>query len=50
MMSLFNSGERGVADWESVFNRAGKGLFDVEIRRVHENMSTGIIVAEWRGA
>ena len=49
MMSLFNSRERSVADWEDVFERAGGGRFDVEVRRIRENMSTGVVVAEWRG-
>lgn len=50
MMSLFNSREREVADWEDVFARAGKGRFDVRIRRVEGNMATGVVVAEWRGS
>lgn len=49
MMSLFNSRERGVADWEEVFTRAGKGGFDVSVKRVEGNSATGIIVAEWCG-
>jgi hypothetical protein len=49
MMSLFNSRERGVADWEDLFARAGKGRFDVEVRRVKANMATGVVVAEWQG-
>ncbi|KAF1980465.1 putative O-methyltransferase [Bimuria novae-zelandiae CBS 107.79] len=49
MMSLFNSRERGVADWESIFAQAGDGRFSVEVKKVKENPSTGVIIAEWRG-
>ncbi|KAK7187979.1 hypothetical protein DPSP01_003136 [Paraphaeosphaeria sporulosa] len=50
MMSLFNSRERTVADWEDVFARAGKGGFDVSVKRVEGNAATGVVVAEWRGS
>lgn len=49
MMALFNSRERGVLDWESIFAHAGDGHFAVEVRRVKENPATGIVVAEWLG-
>jgi hypothetical protein len=49
MMSLFNSKERGVADWEDVFARAGKGRFAVRVSRVKANPATGVVVGEWQG-
>lgn len=50
MMSLFNSRERWVADWQDVFARAGKGGFDVSVTRIEGNSARGVVVAEWPGS
>lgn len=47
VMSLFNSRERDEADWKSLFDTADQRFGSFVARRIKENPSTGIIVAEW---
>ncbi|KAF2464342.1 putative O-methyltransferase [Lindgomyces ingoldianus] len=49
MLSLFNSREREVDDWQNLFNQADGRFGGFRATRVKENPSTGIIVAEWTG-
>lgn len=47
MMSLFNSRERELEDWKSIFSRASDRFSVCSAERVKENTSTAIIVVEW---
>ncbi|KAF2176460.1 putative O-methyltransferase [Zopfia rhizophila CBS 207.26] len=49
MLSLFNSREREVEDWKSLFERSNKRFGCFAATRIRENPSTGVIVAEWIG-
>jgi hypothetical protein len=47
MMSLFNSRERDVEDWEMIFEAASLNYGGFRATRVEENPATGIIQVEW---
>ena len=47
MMSLFNSRERDVEDWEKIFEAASLNYRGFRATRVKENPSTGVIHVEW---
>jgi hypothetical protein len=47
MMSLFNSRERDVDDWEMIFEAASLNYGGFRATRVKENPATGIIQVEW---
>jgi hypothetical protein len=48
MLSLFNSRERDEDDWGGLFAKADDRFMRFEARRIKENPSTGIMVAEWK--
>lgn len=47
MLSLFNSREREEKDWENLFSETNEG-FLFTAKRIKENPSTGVMVAEWK--
>jgi hypothetical protein len=47
MLSLFNSRERDEDDWRGLFTAAHDRFAGFEARRIKQNPSTGIIIAEW---
>lgn len=48
MLSLFNSRERDEDDWRELFALADNRFTGYKATRIKENMSTGIMVAEWQ--
>lgn len=49
MMALFNSREREIEDWRTIFETASENYSGFSATRVKANPSTGIIQVEWVG-
>jgi hypothetical protein len=47
MMSLFNSREREIEDWRTIFEAASVNYCGFSATRVKENPSTGVIQVTW---
>lgn len=47
MLSLFNSRERDEGDWKGLFEQSDGRFAGFEARRIKQNPSTGVMVAEW---
>jgi hypothetical protein len=47
MLSLFNSREREVEEWEELFNTADSRFGGFTANRIGENGSSGVVSVEW---
>jgi hypothetical protein len=47
MMSLFNSREREIEDWRTIFETASVNYCGFSATRIKDNPSTGVIQANW---
>lgn len=47
MMSLFNSREREVDEWKDLFRAVDERFGAIQVNRIGENGSSGVISAEW---